>query len=210
MSLFFEEDEDDMYDYFPGEFIFGDEMYVSDEDLDEKWWYTDDLNYMVSNHGRVWSVRSQTFLKPRKGDKHGHQNLSIHGKYPYIHRLVGKAFVPNPDNLPYVRHLNDDPTDNWAVNLAWGTQRDNHEDCVKNGHWHAITSEEREIGLAKTRRPVLATNIKTGEQIEFRSINDAARTLGVQAANAGKVLSGKRTHTCGWFFEYLPIDSRYL
>lgn len=204
MGLFFEDDEDDMYDYFPGEFIFGDEMYISDDDLDEKWWYTDDPDYMISNHGRVWSVKNQMFLKPRKGDKHGHKNFSIHGKYPYVHRLVGKAFVPNPNNLPYVRHLNDDPTDNYAVNLAWGTQRDNHEDCVKNGHWHAITPEEREIGLAKMRRPVLATNIKTGEQIPFRSINESARALGVQSANIGKVLTGKRAHTCGWFFEYLP------
>lgn len=210
MSLFFEDDTDDMYDYFPGEYVFGEDMPMSDDDLDEKWWYTDNPDYMISNHGRVWSVKSQKFLKPKKADKHGHVCIAMGGgkkpTYPYIHRMVAKAFIPNPNNYLNVRHLNDIPTDNYASNLAWGTQRHNHEDCVNNGHFHAVTPEEREIGLAKTRKPVLATNIKTGEQIAFRSINDAARTLGVQSANVNKVLTGKRAHTCGWFFEYLPKD----
>ena len=209
MSLFFEEDEDDMYDYFPGEFVYGDEMYVEDEYLDEKWWYTNDPDYMISSHGRVWSVKKQKFLKLRKGDKHGHKNISTHGKYPYVHRLVAKAFIPNPNNYPYVRHIYDEPDDNYYRRLAWGTQKDNHEDCVRNGHYHAITPEEREKGLDKARRPVLATNLKTGEQISFRSINGAARELGVQSANIGKVLNGKRSHTCRWFFEYLPKECDY-
>ena len=63
--------------------------------------------------------------------------------------------------------------------------------------------------MKKARRPVLATNLKTGEQISFRSINDAARELGVQSANIAKVLNGKRSHTCGWFFEYLPKERDY-
>lgn len=52
-----------------------------------------------------------------------------------VHRLVATVFLPNPKNLPLVRHLNDDPNDNRAENLAWGTYSENFSDmcCWKCG-----------------------------------------------------------------------------
>jgi len=42
-----------------------------------------------------------------------------------MHRLVAKAWVPNPENKPFVMHLNDDSTNYLIENLKWGTQADN-------------------------------------------------------------------------------------
>lgn len=42
------------------------------------------------------------------------------------------AYIPNPNNYPIVRHLNDNPLDNRLANLAWGTQKDNVKDSIKN------------------------------------------------------------------------------
>ena len=42
-----------------------------------------------------------------------------------IHRLVAQTFIPNPDNLPVVMHLDNDPLNNHVSNLKWGTQSDN-------------------------------------------------------------------------------------
>ena len=37
----------------------------------------------------------------------------------YVHDLVAKAFVPNPDNLPYVAHIDGNLSNNRADNLRW-------------------------------------------------------------------------------------------
>lgn len=50
-----------------------------------------------------------------------------------VHRLMAEAFIPNPNGLPMVRHLNDIKTDNRLENFAWGTAKDNGEDAVRNG-----------------------------------------------------------------------------
>jgi hypothetical protein len=39
--------------------------------------------------------------------------------YCYVHELVAQAFVPNPDNLPYVDHKDGDRLNNHADNLFW-------------------------------------------------------------------------------------------
>jgi hypothetical protein len=45
--------------------------------------------------------------------------VDLEGKEFYVHELVAKAFIPNPDNLPYVEHIDGDRLNNCAVNLRW-------------------------------------------------------------------------------------------
>lgn len=50
-----------------------------------------------------------------------------------IHRLVAEVYIPNPENKPLVRHLNDNRFDNRVENLAWGTYEENRADALRNG-----------------------------------------------------------------------------
>ena len=91
--------------------------------------------YAVTSCGRVWSYRSKKFLKP-KCDKDGYfqVNLSKNGKAKrfLIHRLVASAYLPNPDNLPEVDHIDNDKTHNYLNNLQWITHKDNvRKSCNK-------------------------------------------------------------------------------
>ena len=149
-------------------------------------------------------ITTAHYVRKHKGDKQGHINVRIKGnageaKEPYIHRLVAKTHIPNPNNLPIVRHLDDNPSNNCIDNLAWGTQKDNHNDSVRNGTYKSIKNEDREKGLDKVRRPVYSE--KDGKRREYKSIADAKRATG--AKNANKVLSGEREHSCGYKFGYL-------
>lgn len=195
-----------MYQYFTGEQVYGDYVYIPEEHMDERWWFINGFQgYMVSDHGRVWSEKTQHFLKLKKMDRHGHLGVCLHqnGKmyYKYIHRLVAEAFIPNPDNKPCVCHVMDNPDYNEWYELKWGTVKENHEDCVKNGHYRPFSSEDREKSYEKNRIPIYAIRLSDGYKKWHRSLTDAARDLGLQQANAWKVLNNQRPHTRGWRFE---------
>lgn len=86
------------------------------------------LYFKTLNKG--WVKKPFRLLESKKRKKYTQSLLNDEGKYVYgyLHRLVAMAYIPNPNNYPIVRHLNDNPLDNRLANLAWGTQKDNVKD----------------------------------------------------------------------------------
>ena len=195
--------------------IFGDDIYIPDEHLDEQWEIVDGhIGYFISDHGRVYSAKSNKILVDKKMDKQGHVGVclsesKIHKKYAYTHRLVAEAFIPNPDEYPIVRHLDGDPSNNHISNLAWGTQKDNFMDSVRHGTAYIPTDEDRQKGIEKMRHPVKAINEKTGDILYFDSQSEAGRILKIPQANIFKVINGERPRAKGYIFEEVPRGRSY-
>lgn len=96
--------------------------------------------YKVSNYGRVKSLARSFkagFLFIHRADfilKYNKSNLGYFRVFLFIgknkkmfsvHRLIALAFIPNPNNLPYINHKNEDKRDNRIENLEWCTAKYN-------------------------------------------------------------------------------------
>ena len=90
--------------------------------------------YEVSNLGKVKAIKwhrgeEEKEMKPYTTYK-GYLRLRLtkngKGKQFQIHRLVAEAFIPNPENKPYIDHINTDRTDNRVENLRYCTCKENN------------------------------------------------------------------------------------
>lgn len=125
--------------------------------------------YQISNYGRVKSLyRPGVFLSPQKWNKYRTVHLSKKGedRVYSIHRLVAEAFIPNPNNYPFVNHIDGNTTNNCVDNLEWCTAKMNSEHATKHN-----------LNKPTVKKTVL-TSIESGEKITFNSINEAAKYLG--------------------------------
>lgn len=78
--------------------------------------------YEVSTFGRVKSKKRR--MEKILNSKYGQVMLYDEGyKMHRIHRLVARAFIPNPDSLPDVRHIDGNPSNNMVGNLEWFNQQ---------------------------------------------------------------------------------------
>lgn len=188
-----------------GEFIFGEYGWTPPGYEDELWkHYWQNCDYAVSTHGRVWSCRRNRFLQPVKSNRDGHLSITMcyHGmqKQVYIHRLVAEMFIPNPYNLPVVRHLDGDPTNNVVYNLAWGTTKDNWEDAVRHGTARPLSDDAREKALVLKKQPVIAISESDGSHFWFPSQSEAARELRLQIASISRCLEGRQKRSGRYTF----------
>lgn len=143
--------------------------------------------YAVTSCGKVWSHRSNRFLKPA-GGKGNYQMilLQVNGKrkYEYVHRLVAMAYIPNPHNYPEVNHMDEVRDHNWYLNLEWCTRAYNLNYGTR---------------LEQIRTPVMCE--ETGKT--YTSIQQAARELNVNAGDVWGVAQGKIKQAKGYHFRYV-------
>jgi hypothetical protein len=84
--------------------------------------YEEYSNYLVSKEGQVYSKKTKKILKPViNANKHCYVTFTKDKKKKnfYIHVLVARIYLPNPENYSTVIHINKNKSDNRLVNLKW-------------------------------------------------------------------------------------------
>ena len=109
-------------------------------------------NYLIYRDSRIWSnYEKGRFLKQNVGTNGYHYvKLSRDGKKKHcnVHRLIAINFIPNPDNKPYVDHMNRDKSDNRIENLRWVTALENSHNT---GKYNTNKSGYKNIHYEKSR-----------------------------------------------------------
>lgn len=145
--------------------------------------------YLVSDHGRVWSIRKEKFLLPCLAKCGGYPQVALYnGKHRTfcVHQLVLEAFVgPCPDGM-LCRHFPDrDPSNCRLENLSWGTPAQNAADKVEHGtSWHGEKSPCAKLTDEKVRK--MKRMYSTGEYSQAR----IGAIFGVSQSVAGDALNG--------------------
>jgi len=181
----------------------------------ENWKDIDGTNglYQVSDEGRVRKVTAKCcsrtqkrwgayrYLKPVRHKGHGTDYLDIQlggTRRELIHRLVAKAFIPNPDKLPQVNHLNGVGTDNRVSNLEWCTNRQNTLHAKANG-WTRPGKEARPIRCIDTGME-FGSSFEAADYVNQIKYHDSHRIKSL-ACNIRACAYGKRPTAYGFRWE---------
>ena len=140
-------------------------------------------NYEISNLGRIRNIRNGHILKQNKNQQ-GYCSvllLTDFKKYTrfLIHRLVAKAFIPNPLNKSDVNHKDYNPSNNCVDNLEWSTRSENNlwssERISKSAKCKEITDEMRksfikaQIKISKNPYPTYIYKDSCGFRYKYRA-----------------------------------------
>jgi hypothetical protein len=195
-------------------------------------------NTMVSNLGRVKNIKPYAYqnsvvnkgrsgksrerilsltLQPNNGYYYVHIQVNGISKGFRVHRLVAETFIPNPENKPFVNHIDGDKTNNTVENLEWCTAKENTNHAIKNDlmrvneHWDKV--KDKMNGSEYLKKPIVLHDKYTDEFVKrFDSISDCARwfietglckgTFKTAKSSIDKVLAGIRSTTYGFKIYY--------
>jgi len=125
-------------------------------------------NYMINEYGDVYSKKLNRLLKIRKNNC-GYNTFSLrNNKKTYTksqHRLLGIQYLPNPDNLPCIDHINRNKLDNCLSNLRWVSYSLNAKNKSSK-----LNSTSRFIGVRKTKNIKKPYRAETTYQGKYYSL----------------------------------------
>lgn len=139
-----------------------------------------DTGWEISSNGNF--KRKNKTITTGSLHKSGYKRVFINHKTYDAHKLVALIFIPNPDNLPEIDHINTIKTDNRVENLRWCTRTENMNNILTKNKLATIERpHSKKHPLSKLYKCINTGEINTTYyfskkyNLKQQSIRDAAR-----------------------------------
>ena len=142
-------------------------------------------SYKIGDNGVVLNQYGKPlkFSSNKKGYLKVHLcNESVKHKQHFVHRLVAEAFIPNPNNLPFINHKDECKQNNSWNNLEWC------DNAYNQRYSHALKINQYDV---------FGNFIKCWD-----AISDIERSLGFYTTNISKCCKGIIKTSNGYIFLY--------
>lgn len=192
--------------------------------------------YEVSNMGRIKGL-TRNQIKKQGISNWGYSTVTLSrnsaARKKLVHRLVAEAFIPNPDELPEVNHIDGDKQNNSVGNLEWCTASENLKHAWNLGLTKGKTGQhmsqfsrtkmsnslkgkfdgEKNPMYGKTRPDVAKRNRETGKSVMcvetgkvFDTLVVAGCSVGLTPYAIGNVCRGLNKTAGGFHWKYVEVE----
>ena len=152
-------------------------------------------NYVVTSDGKIFS-KERTVIKKngvrmtyhskeiRPTDNGtGYKSVMLYNTKRkvrvYVHRIVAKAFIPNPQKLPQINHKDENRANTAADNLEWCTCR-----------YNLMYGSHQEKVIKRNSIPVVQLTLNDEFVAEYPSAMAAMRATGIKQGTISRVIQG--------------------
>lgn len=163
--------------------------------------------YAISNQGNVISknymrTNKPKLLKTKRKNNYSrfvvrvdNVNLEL-----LIHRMVAIHFIPNPENKPYVNHINGIKDDNRYCNLEWVTKS---EDVLHRYHTLKILAAKGKTGSNnKMSKPVEMICPNTNVVVKTWDSLSSIKDEGMNISNVWSCIKGHKGQKTAYNYKW--------
>ena len=169
----------------------------------------------MEEDGRVWTYAKKTLCW-----KHDWYYLSLLKRWKYlavnlcnsdgrktrsVHRLSAQTYIPNPNNYPVVRHLDNNPHNNHISNIEWCTHKTNSQQSWDD--WLSYNSEKQRECSRKiwfsTGKPVMQLTKEWILCSRYNSLKQASEITWLSLWNIWCCVKWVRKHCWGYQWAYI-------
>lgn len=157
-------------------------------------------NYSINEQGEIINNISKKILKQRlqQGYKHVGLHINKESKSFRVHRLVAQTFIPNPNNYPYVNHIDGNRQNNNISNLEWCTPSQNSLHSAKNNNKRFF------------RKRVKQYNMNGDFMLEYNSIKEASLETKTDPCKISEVCNRHRLSTNNYQWRFSDDEQDVL